>query len=175
MNLWNVFVAFLGLTSGAFASFPNGRCYDRNCESNPYDLKLVTQTGIDQNTTRFCFDLNVKKCTDTQYKCCSVLSRDLPKIVFKTKPRCLKAVAEVTVGGKPKRGGVYFDEYETHSEVRVTALNGLNATIPAEARRICLTLRRPCHTMDKFCGANRNCKYAMWEVTKHECCPTCSL
>ena len=68
MNLWNAFVALLGLTSsGAFASFPNGKCYDRGCESNPYNLRLVTQTGSAQNTTRYCYDLDVKRCKDTQY------------------------------------------------------------------------------------------------------------
>jgi hypothetical protein len=177
MNILNALVALLGLSSGASAwwSFPNGKCYDRACESNPYNLKLITQTGIDQNTTRYCYDLNVKRCKDTKYKCCSVLSENLPKIVFKTKRRCAKAVVEVTVGGKPKKGGVYFDEYTTHSELRVTALVGLNTTVPPEARRLCITLKRPCHTMKTFCGANKNCKYAAWEVEKHECCPTCSL
>lgn len=173
----------LPLDAYAQYAFPYGRCYDRACESSPYRFTWINTTRIiSANQTEWCFDVSTVSCVNSPYKCCSSLSENLKKIVIQTRSICDKSVAQVTVNGIVKRGGIYFDTYTANnSELRITSLSDIRVppsdSVPPIMRlRFCLTLKSPCQDPTTFCSRNNGpCKIAAWETTKHECCPTCTI
>jgi hypothetical protein len=158
-------VACLSFTSFAF---PGGRCFDRACSSTPYDLRFKhEQNGM------FCFDILQKSCQDTsQYKCCQVLSQFLQKVVIQSRPECKSAVKHVTVNGRIKGGGVYFETYNANreGELRITSLRMPNMS--AIGLEICVALQDPCPSYTSFCGG-AECLSAVFDPATHACCPTC--
>lgn len=174
---------WIGWIAAATAAFPEGRCYDRACGSSPYNLTYVgKQKDKVLNITEHCFDVHVKPCTvESKYACCSTLRQNLPKVVLRIRPECTRTTLRgVTVGGKPKKGGVFVDAYKSHSELRLTSLQGINAlngtaTAPANstANRICVTVGRPCNGALRRLCQQLPCQVAVWEPARHECCPTC--
>lgn len=158
-------------TSQSSAAFPNGRCYVRDCASTPY--QLVTSQNI---RNKFCFTINGKECTETstQHQCCSKFRTDLHKVVFSAKSECNKSLDYVTVDGVRKGGGVFFDLYTNHAELRLTSLRMNYST--ALGREICIFLKPPCETFDLFCAASTDtgvCNMAFFDPLAHTCCPIC--
>lgn len=168
------------LDAHAQYTFPYGRCYDRACESSPYRFTWIngntTQENLVPNQTEWCFDVSTVPCVNSPYKCCTSLSDNLKKIVIQTRSICEKSVAQVTVNGRVKRGGIFFDQYASNnSELRITSLSGIRVPL-SEPLRFCLTLKGPCQDPSTFCSRNNGpCRIAAWETVKHECCPTCTI
>ena len=165
----------LGLTSlihGSAYTFPYGKCYDKKCDSSPYRLTwLPLDPSLDtSDEARYCMRFQTKPCNDTDYKCCSTLQKALVKFELHVRTECKDAVKRVTVDGIPKGGGVFFDVYtDTDSELRITSLVGLNSG-NIENKTFCVHVTKPCIPLANFLKTNNT---AIWEVTKHECCPRC--
>jgi hypothetical protein len=146
--------------------FPNGRCYDRDCDFAPYLLEKVVDEG-----PKVCFAIRAKECKESEYNCCSKFFSQLNKIVLSSVPVCNRSLQMVTLNGVRKGGGVFFDLYGNKSaEVRITSMSlSYNTALSTE---ICLHLRNECDTWREFCG---ECKYAIFDPYQHTCCPTCSF
>ena len=151
-------------------SFPYGRCYDGACGSSPYRLTWVSDTPISKDESKYCLQFRTRPCVDTDYECCSILSRALPKFELHLRTECKASLKKVTIDGVTKGGGVYFDIYtNAESELRVTSLTNLNVS-SVNGKTICIHVGPPCIPLSRFLFSN---KTAVWEVTKHECCPKC--
>lgn len=158
------------------AGFPTGRCSVNKCESSLYDLTWTSETAVGA-TNVACFTVNKKMCIDTPgYSCCSLFKSQLFKIVLPSLPICNKSVTQVTVNGTRKGGGVFFDVYDgQNAELRLTTLR-IDGSV-AEGTKICLSLVEPCKTIADFCieDASGLCKFAIFDVGNHLCCPTCVM
>jgi hypothetical protein len=156
--------------------FPTGRCSVNKCESSLYDLTWTSENAVG-NTNVACFTVSKKMCIDTPgFSCCSLFESRLFKIVLPSLPICSKSVAQVTVNGTRKGGGVFFDVYDgQNAELRLTTLR-IDGSV-AEGTKICLTLVEPCNTIADFCveDASGLCKFAIFDVGNHLCCPTCVM
>lgn len=160
-------------TQFANAQFPYGRCYVPSCDSMPYQLVITKQQpGL------FCFTINSKPCRETHsvYNgCCREFDETLNKIVVTAQKECKDSLSMVTVDGVRKGGGVFFDVYSTHGEVRITSLFW-NKTRALGGREVCLHLRGMCEDPVVFCRDNRGlCRYAIFDPVHHICCPTCDF
>lgn len=168
----NILLFLMYMTELSVASFPNGRCYVRDCSSTPYKLEISTNTR-----NKFCFVINGKECKETSsnYQCCSKFETDLHKIVLSTHNACNKSVDYVTIDGIRKGGGVFFDLYTSHSELRLTSLK-MNYT-SAIGKEVCVHIKSPCDTLDRFCDSSSTgtCMMAFFDPLAHTCCPICSF
>lgn len=162
-------LAVLASTSSAVANrytFPYGKCYDKKCDSSPYRLTWLPV----ETPGEYCMRFQTKPCNDTEYNCCSTLSKALVKFELHVRTECKKALKRVTIDGVTKGGGVFFDVYtDTDSELRVTSLVGLNSG-NVENKTFCVHVGPPCIPLSNFLKTNNT---AIWEVAKHECCPRC--
>lgn len=153
------------------AAFPDGRCYENSCNASPYNLNVVNFP------TGFCFTFQSKACySNPKYDCCTKFTQSIPKIIFSTLPSCLGSVAQVTVNGVKKGGGIYFNSYATdQAELIITSLNLPASIIPYST--ICVFLQAPCATTEVFCKETRSglCKFSIYDPIVHSCCPTCPL
>lgn len=172
MNLLQLLPLLLSLlaASTTTAAFPNGRCYVKSCESSPYELRATAwQPG------RLCFRIAPKTCAESSatHTCCQRFRDNLNKIVLRTSAECNRSVSAVTINGIRKGGGVFFDTYAAHSELRITSL-GLNNT-SASSTEVCVNLTGTCSTPVTFCGNTTGCAHAVFDPFGHTCCPTCQL
>jgi hypothetical protein len=161
-----LFASLLLAFNSATAQFPAGRCYVKSCLSTPYNISVsVTEPK------KFCVRIVPKECqeTNSQYKCCDGFLKDLHKIVISANGKCNKSIDYVTIDNVRKAGGVFFDVYPTHSELRLTTLR-MNATT-AQNKEICVYLKNNC---EPFCVNDDNgCKVSVYDPISHTCCPTC--
>jgi hypothetical protein len=166
-----LFGFLLSLVSQAAGySFPYGRCYDGACGSSPYRLTWVSDTPVSKDESKYCLQFRTRPCVDTQYKCCSTLTNALPKFELHLRTECKTSLKKVTIDGVTKRGGVFFDVYTNkQSELRITSLTNINVST-VNARTFCIHVGAPCIPLSNFLFSN---KTAIWEVSKHECCPKC--
>ena len=173
MKIFTLLLA-LCMFSTAYADFPNGRCSDKACSSSPYSLKWQT---VQQSATaggRFCFVVERQVCVQTQQQCCTMLSNKFFKMVLASKTQCNKKIANVTIDGVRKGGGVFFDLYANdEAELRITNLPYNITTGPG--RIVCINTLPPCGTLQAFCPNNGTCVYSIFDPETHICCPTCGF
>ena len=155
-----------------FGGFPAGRCAQRTCDASPYKIAWSTVQSP------LCFTVTRSVCRDdSAYDCCETFDNLFNKIVLTSPPECQKTVKRVTVNGTVKGGGVYFDLYdnETRGELRLTNLLLDYTNAPGSV--FCLTISPPCSSLQDFCKDrnDRPCRYAVYDVAKHMCCPTCVI
>lgn len=175
----SILLLFLSFCTLASAGFPHGRCYEPSCEASPFDLTWTSQTNKGGDVIA-CFKVSSKPCiegtnTKKKYGCCSTFSRVLYKIVLASRRACTHSVKAVFVNGNKKGGGVYFDNYEGQSELRITNLNINGAKAPGTT--VCLQLAKPCNSIADFCIEQRSqlCKFSIFDAGGHQCCPTCYM
>ena len=139
-------------------AFPIGRCNIHTCKASPYTLEWISP---------LCFRAKNKLCIDaSKYGCCSVFENYVNKIILTMDPICNTSVQQVTVNGNVKGGGLYPQD----NEFKITSLNLFSSSNITSAI-ICLKLVYPCTDMQTFCGGK--CSFALFNVDKHTCCPTC--
>lgn len=157
---------FLNIGS-SYSNFPAGSCRSQQCfDNSPYVLEpIMTYSG---NENIMCFSINKNVCKENSY-CCNRLKDVLEKIVFKTEADCYGSVDNVKINNIRKGGGVYFDNYTGFAELRITALR-LNYY--TSDKIVCVSLKKPCDTINKFCG-KFNCLYSIYDPFTHDCCPVC--
>lgn len=165
---WGLLMSLVSHAAGY--SFPYGRCYDGACGSSPYRLTWVSETPVSKEESKYCLQFRTRPCVDTRYKCCSTLTNALPKFELHLRTECKTSLKKVTIDGVVKGGGVYFDVYtNTESELRITSLTNLSVS-SVNDRTFCIHVGPPCIPLSNFLFSN---KTAIWEVSKHECCPKC--
>ena len=166
ISFWSLFLFLTSFTISTKSEFPIGRCYVHSCDASPYVLKWVVPQV---SSNEYCFDVNDKPCmSESIYGCCDIFRRNVEKFVISMTPGCNKSVAQVVVNGVKKGGGIYYDE----NALKLTALR-LNNTNVLNTR-ICISLQTPCNSIETFCPKGQ-CKFALFNVDKHTCCPTCSF
>lgn len=153
-------------------AFPRGRCSDRPCSSSPYS---VSWKSIDNTNGIFCFALEPKTCVQTQFSCCSKLASQLHKIVFSVNPLCKSTRPTVTIDGVRKGGGIFLDNYDTSSELRITSMQYNLSTV--QGTTFCIYASDPCKSLSTFCNdaGTGLCKYSIFDPQGHVCCPSCTL
>ena len=114
------------------SAFPEGRCYVHSCNASPYNMQWTSVTKDKSNNLVACLSISSKSCTDTSsYGCCTKFSSYLEKFVVSSNPKCRYAIAEVTINGNHKGGGIYFDIYNINmGEIRVTNLKMQGSRVP---------------------------------------------
>lgn len=172
MNRLVVFLFFSLFCASSVRAFPVGRCYDRPCSSSPYGVEW---TSVDNTNGVFCFRIVPKPCINTNFDCCNKLAENLHKIVFSVNPICKTlGRVRVTVNGVRKTGGVFLDNYENESELRITSMTYNISTVTNAT--FCIQSGDPCKALTTFCqDENGICKYSIFDPQAHICCPTCEL
>lgn len=169
-----LFLFMLTGVSFGVEAFPTGRCFERGCDASPWDLKIVNSEGVGN---KMCFVFDGKDCdSDPRYACCERFKKSVIKVVFPTMPLCNRSVEYVTVNGVRKGGGVFFDNYGSRAELRVTSLNLVEGRI--EGTEVCVFLRNECRSWGEFCrlsDVDRRCMFAVFDPLVHSCCPTCEM
>lgn len=174
------FAATLLAAVPANANFPRGRCSDGACTSSPYALRWQSMTeNVGSGGGRFCFVVERQTCIQTQQRCCDMLADKLYKVVLSVNPTCNRRIANVTIDGVRKGGGVFFDLYGAdEAELRITNMPYNITTGPG--RVICINTMAPCGTLSAFCAnpdgtAAGTCKFSIFDPLTHICCPTCNI
>ena len=172
INKMIALLLLLTAVASASAAFPSGKCSVRACESSPIALYWN-----DISYGRFCFETATVPCTDTATtSCCATFAAVVEKFVLTLNPACLRNVSRVTVDGAVKGGGVYpVSNGDGTAELHLTALRYTAAT--AAGHTICVyTTGNVCGVFGSFCAdANGVCKYAVYDVAQHVCCPACVM
>lgn len=170
LSFFPYILAFLIPLSTINAGFPNGRCYVNSCSSSPFDIHVTQATR-----GRLCFVVKDKPCveTSTRYSCCKLFENNLNKIVISAQRQCNSSIEQVSINGERKGGGVFFDDYDTFAELRVTSLR-MNKTSVRD-KEFCIHLKEPCDLPSTFCSLDGSCKTAIFDAAGHTCCPTCEM
>ena len=166
-----IYILLLFLSYVNSYTFPYGRCYDTKCSSSPYRLVWSIEK-VNDTMGQYCLTFKNQDCINTSYNCCNMLQKNLNKFELHLRTECKKSIELVTINNIKKGVGVYFDEYtNTQSELRITNLNNIN-TSTAETTELCIYVKQPCIPLSNFIFS---AKSAIWEVSKHECCPQCEM
>jgi hypothetical protein len=147
-------------------AFPMGKCKYKDCQSTP---TILEWTSLESNM--FCLSTRYNNdCNDAL--CCKLFEDRVNKFVFTLSPTCTNSISAVTIDGIKKGGGIYPISDSNGSELHLTNLRWNNQT--ASNHTICIhTKGRECDTVDKWCGIN--CRYSVYDVVTHACCPTCNM
>ena len=174
-----VAVAMVWSPLPASAGFPAGKCSEHVCSATPYTMRWTntgSAGGASGDSGLMCFQVDWNPACSSTKGCCELFAQRFNKVVIAAPAACKPAFKFVTVNGVMKGGGVYYDTFDDNAngELRITNLN-MNAST-AVGTTFCIKASSPCSTAAQFCddGTGR-CRYAVYDVVRHECCPTCVM
>ena len=154
--------------------FPYGGCSVRSCASTPIAAQGPFATGQDA----FCWTMYTRPCFEQSATttCCATFGKMFQKIVLQTVPSCQHEIANVTLNGQKKGGGVYFETHGGESaELKITNLLVTNLTL-ANGMQMCINFvpNSTCSDPDMFFGSSAH-MYSIYDPFSNVCCPTCSM